>query len=102
VQPVTNIRRGLFLLLFAVVPALGQDNFSLCDINHDHAVNVLDVQAMNKQALGGSSPANDLTVDGVVNVVDVQTEINAILYGCPFYSVTPRFAITTVSLINQG
>jgi hypothetical protein len=102
VQLVTNIRRALFWLLFAAVSAFGQDNFSLCDINHDHAVNVLDAQAMASQALGTSVPANDLNVDGAVNVADVQTEINAILYGCPFYSITPRFAITTVSLINQG
>ena len=98
----TNICRALVLVLGAAGSALGQDNFSLCDINHDHAVNVLDVQAMNNQAGGTLSPANDLNLDGVVNVVDVQSEINVILYGCPYYSVTPRFTITSVSLLNQG
>ena len=51
---------------------------------------------------GNVSPANDLTGDGVVNVLDAQTEINAILYGCPLYSVTPRCAVTTVTLMNQA
>ena len=57
---------------------------------------------MASQALVGAASANDLTSDGVVNIVDLQTEINAILFGCPFYSVTPRFAIATVSLVNQA
>jgi len=94
--------RGTFLLLLAVSPAFGQSNFSLCDINRDGAVNILDAQAMANQALGKSSPANDLTSDGAVNVFDVQSEIDGILYGCPFYSPTPRFAITAVSLVNQA
>jgi hypothetical protein len=102
---VTHISRPVLLLLLlfsAAIPVLGQSNFSVCDINRDGAVNILDAQAMANQALGQSIPANDLTVDGVVNVLDVRTEIDAILYGCPFYSATPRFAITTVSLVNQA
>jgi hypothetical protein len=102
VPAVTNIGKALVLVLGAAVSALGQNNFSLCDINHDHAVNVLDVQAMDNQAGGTLSPANDLNLDGVVNVVDVQSEVNVILYGCPYFSVTPRFTITSVSLLNQA
>jgi hypothetical protein len=90
------------LLFSAAVSLFAQSNFTVCDINRDGAVNILDAQAMANQALGQAIPANDLTADGVVNVLDVRTEINAILYGCPFYSATPRFAITTVSLVNQA
>jgi hypothetical protein len=93
---------AILWLLGAATAAFAQDNFSLCDINRDHAVNVLDVQAMADQALGKSSPSNDLLADGVVNIVDVQTELNVILYGCKLYSPTPRFVIQTVSLLNQN
>ena len=98
---VTQICR-ILLLLGVALPAFGQSNYSLCDVNRDGAINVLDAQAMIGQALGSAAAANDLTGDGMLNIVDVQSEINAILYGCPYYSVAPRFAITIVSLLNQG
>ena len=98
----TKTCSAVLWLLGAASAVFAQDNFSLCDVNHDHAVNVLDVQAMANQALGKLSPGNDLLPDGVVNVADVQTELNVILYGCPFYSPTPRFVITAVSLLNRN
>jgi hypothetical protein len=44
---------------------------------------VPDAQLMINQALGTSPPANDLNGDHVVNVVDIQIVINAVLgRGC--------------------
>ena len=99
---VRNLCEASLLLFSVAAAASGQSNYSLCDVNRDGAINIKDGQAMASQALGAAASANDLTSDGVVNIVDLQTEINAILFGCPFYSVTPRFAITTVSLVNQA
>jgi hypothetical protein len=48
-----------------------------CDLKHNALIDVSDVQAILNQMLGISPPANDLTGDGVVNVLDVQIEINA-------------------------
>ncbi len=60
-----------------------QVGLNSCDVNQDTLVNVLDVQFMINEALGGNSPLNDLNGDGVVNVVDVQIDINAALQlGC--------------------
>jgi uncharacterized protein (TIGR03437 family) len=57
--------------------------FSPCDVLHEGTTDVADVQAMINEALGDTSPANDLNGDGVVNVVDVQIDINAALgLGC--------------------
>jgi phage terminase small subunit len=47
------------------------------------SANVAGVQLLINQALGKQSPANDLNKDGVVNVVDIQIEIDAVLgTGC--------------------
>jgi hypothetical protein len=47
------------------------------------SASVADVQLLINQALGTQSPANDLNKDGVVNVVDIEIEIDAILgMGC--------------------
>jgi hypothetical protein len=47
------------------------------------SANVANVQLLINQALGKQSPANDLNKDGVVNVVDIQIEIDAVLgTGC--------------------
>jgi probable HAF family extracellular repeat protein len=60
-----------------------QVGLNSCDVNQDDVVNVLDVQIMVNEALGGHSPLDDLNGDGVVNVVDVQIDINAALQlGC--------------------
>jgi hypothetical protein len=99
---VTQIYRILLLLGLAVA-AFSQNNFSQCDVNHDGTINVLDAQAMIGQGLGSASPANDFSGVGVVNVLDIQDEMNAIIYNkCPYYSVTPRFAVINVSLLNQA
>jgi hypothetical protein len=56
---------------------------SMCDINLDGAMNVVDVQLEINEALGVTPAANDLNGDGQVNVVDVQIVINAALgLGC--------------------
>jgi hypothetical protein len=55
----------------------------MCDINLDGAMNVVDVQLEINEALGVTPAANDLNGDGQVNVVDVQIVINAALgLGC--------------------
>jgi len=60
-----------------------QGSTNPCDINKDGVVNVLDVQLMIKQSLGGLAGSNDLNGDGVVNAVDVQIDTNAVLnLGC--------------------
>jgi hypothetical protein len=47
------------------------------------SASVADVQLLINQALGTQSPTNDLNKDGVVNVVDIEIEIDAILgIGC--------------------
>src|SRR5439155_3737810 len=43
-----------------------------CDVNHDGAVHVTDVQLVVDQALGIFPATSDINGDGVVNVVDVQ------------------------------
>ena len=56
-----------------------------CDIGGQGTANVVDVQEMVNQALGASSPFNDLNHDGNVNVIDVQKLINAVAgAGCPY------------------
>jgi hypothetical protein len=56
---------------------------SKCDINQDKSTNVTDVQLMANQAFGSSTPDNDLNIDGVIDVVDVQYVIEAVLgHGC--------------------
>jgi hypothetical protein len=47
------------------------------------APNVADTQLIVNEVLGLSPAVNDLSNDGVVNIVDLQTEINAALnLGC--------------------
>jgi len=54
-----------------------------CDVTQDGSTNVNDVQALIKQSLGTSTPNAALNGSGVVNVVDVQIVINAVLArGC--------------------
>ena len=61
----------------------GSGNFSLCDVNRDTNINVVDVQLMVNEALGVLNALHDLNADGFVNVVDVQIDINAALgLGC--------------------
>jgi hypothetical protein len=52
-------------------------------VNQDGKTNVLDVQKMIDEALGAQSAANDLIAHRVVNVVDIQIAIDAVLgLGC--------------------
>lgn len=54
-----------------------------CNVIQDAQVGVADVQSLVNQALGIATPSNDLTGDGVVNVLDVQVMTNAVLNeGC--------------------
>jgi hypothetical protein len=54
-----------------------------CDINGDGSLTVADVQSIISEALGTANPVNDLDSDHVVNVLDIQVVINAVLkLGC--------------------
>ena len=53
--------------------------FSLCDFQQTGSVGVIDVQSTVNQALGKMPAANDLNGDGVVNLIDVQIEIDAVV-----------------------
>ena len=50
-----------------------------CDVNPDGHYTVVDVQTMVNEALGKWQPSNDLNGDKVVNVMDIQIVINAVL-----------------------
>jgi len=54
-----------------------------CDVTQQGLYTVSDAQAMINEALGVAPPINDSNGDGVVNVVDIQIVINAVLnLGC--------------------
>jgi len=55
-------------------------SLAACEITGHNSVTVSDVQAIVNQGLGSSKAANDINQDGVVNVVDIQIVINAVLY----------------------
>jgi RHS repeat-associated protein len=76
-------------LVGAVTAISGQAaSFSKCDIDQDGTTNVADVQGIINQALGVTTPTNNLNGNGIVNVVDVQIVINAALgLGCSADSV---------------
>lgn len=55
-----------------------------CDVQGNATAGVADVHTIVSQALGASSPANDVNNDGVINVTDIQLVINAASgQGCP-------------------
>lgn len=57
--------------------------YSPCDVSRYGNTNVLDVQQLIGEALGKTSPINNLNLDGAVNVVDVQIVVDASLkLGC--------------------
>lgn len=75
--------KRLGLILF-VIQGLSAQTFSPCDLNHDRAVNVVDVQTIVNEALGLFLCTGDLNGDGRCDVVDVQRVITAALGGtCP-------------------
>jgi sugar lactone lactonase YvrE len=55
-------------------------SLATCEAPGYNSVTVSDVQAIVNQGLGSSKSANDINQDGVVNVVDIQIVINAVLY----------------------
>jgi hypothetical protein len=63
----------------SIVMSTGPPATGPCDVMRDGAYTVADVQAMINEALGTSQPVNDLNGDQVVNVVDIQIVINAVL-----------------------
>ncbi len=56
---------------------------SACAVSKNASITVTDVQQIVNQALGVSSPVNDLNSDGLVNVADLQIVLNAAMnQGC--------------------
>jgi uncharacterized repeat protein (TIGR01451 family) len=54
-----------------------------CDIVAGHTPDVMDLQLLTNQVLGVVAPASDLNADGVVNVLDIQLGVKAVLaHGC--------------------
>jgi hypothetical protein len=51
-----------------------------CAVNGQGSFTVSDVQSIINQGLGKNKASNDINQDGVVNVVDIQAVINAVLY----------------------
>jgi probable HAF family extracellular repeat protein len=75
---------------------------SLCDVNGDGNVNIIDIQMMINEALGTDRAANDLNGDGVVNVVDIQIDINGVLMlGCEAGAHTQTTATKPQSLARR-
>jgi len=57
--------------------------FTACDVKEKGRADVSDIQAILNEALGLASPLNSLQGGGVVNIVDVQILVNAVLgLGC--------------------
>jgi hypothetical protein len=50
-----------------------------CSVSNGSSSTITDVQALINEMLGKSPPANDINGDGVVNVIDVQIVIDAVL-----------------------
>jgi hypothetical protein len=56
---------------------------SACDVTQTSSTSVTDVQQIINEALGVAPPANDLNGDSIVNVLDVQIVMNAVMgLGC--------------------
>jgi hypothetical protein len=83
-------------------------------VNGDGATNISDAQMELREALAVAKPVDDLNGDGVVDVVDIETVIDAVLKdGCPadnsppsVSGITPASGVTgatmTVSLAGAG
>ena len=54
---------------------------SACDLNHDGATTVTDVQGMVNQVIGVAACTADINHDTVCNVLDVQRVVNSALGG---------------------
>jgi hypothetical protein len=69
---------------------------SLCDINADGVINVVDIQLESNEVLKLTPQTNDLNQDGKFDVSDVQIEVTAALgLGC---SAVAKLAITSTTL----
>ena len=87
VTATANGSAGTYQVNVAAGPVTGKfiltnSAYSPCDVNQDTQTDVKDVQLMVNQSLG-LAPANDLDNDKIVNVVDIQIVVNAVLkLGC--------------------
>jgi hypothetical protein len=85
----------------SAVPATAVDHTtvsdpSLCDINADGVINVVDIQLETNEVLKLTPQTNDLNQDGEFNVSDVQIEVKAALgLGC---SAVTKLTITSTTL----
>ena len=81
------------VLLGAAQNILWAHPSSPCTIAGGQTTTVADVQLEINEALGLGSPANDLSNDGTVNVVDVQIVIGVVLgYPCPLSPGAPSIS----------
>ena len=74
-----NIGAVSRLVCLAAITAVCGWSSSNCDVNHAGSTGIGDVQTMVNEALGGAKANNDLNNDGVVNVVDIEIDIQAVL-----------------------
>jgi hypothetical protein len=73
----TSPRAATLTVGSATVPVT-QAAFNPCDVAYNGNIGVADVQTMVNQALGTALPVNHLNQPGMVNVVDIEIEINAV------------------------
>ena len=86
----TALAAGVLLYCCITLPAQPQQPDY--DLNHDGAVNVLDLQLLVNAILSGAGGGADFNGDGVVNVLDLQLLVNRILGITDMPSGPPRIA----------
>jgi len=76
-------RVNAYKAVCAALPGGCTTTFSPCDVNHDGVTNVTDVQTDVNAALGitACSSTYDINKDNVCNIIDVQRVVNAALGG---------------------
>jgi hypothetical protein len=79
-------------LLYCCISAPAQPQQPDYDLNHDGAVNVLDLQLLVNAILSGAGGGADFNGDGAVNVLDLQLLVNRILGITDTPSGPPRIA----------
>ena len=75
---------------------------SACDVNDDGTVDIRDVQAILQQALGTAAPGGLVAPDGSVNVVPIQTVINAVLFLDCVPPVSSRKAVNMMIVVDRS
>lgn len=102
--PATAALIALLLLGLAATPAVAQVTSLPGDVTLDGAVNVTDVQACINQALGTASvtPEGDVDRSGTVNVVDVQIIINIALGNASITAISPSGAKAGETITIEG